>query len=86
MPHVEAHVQKTCFSCVHWKKQDRAAVLWEIEPPDEYECEIWQIERQWIDPQAVIDAAYRGPKKKAEAIAKQCPNFYPVNISQQVQK
>lgn len=75
MSHIETHFQKTCFTCAHWKQRDHGVVLWEIEPPDEYECEIWQIERHWLNPQAVIDAAFLGSDQKAEAIAQQFPSF-----------
>lgn len=80
MSSVETHSQKTCFGCTHWRRQDVSTILWEVHPPSEYECDIWQIERQWTEPQAVIGAAVLGPNKKAEAIAQQCPSFDPTSI------
>lgn len=68
--------QKSCHNCCHWQKVDLRVVLWEVAPPPEYECGIWEeIYKQLPDPQAVIDAAYVSSTAKAQEIAAQCPSF-----------
>ena len=70
---------QSCQNCLHWKKQDNRAVFWTGTPPADYGCEIRDIEQQWLDPRAIVEAAVSsspGAEERAHAaIAAQCPSF-----------
>ena len=67
---------QSCQNCLHWKKQDNSAVFWTGTPPADYDCEVRDIERQWPDPRAIVDAAVsRLPGAKERVIAAQCPSY-----------
>lgn len=72
---VEKKCEKACTNCAHYQKVDLSKTLWDFSPPPAYECEISNIEKQWADIQAIIDASLISPQAKLQEIGKQCPRY-----------
>lgn len=68
---------RSCQKCIHFEKQDIESILWDFEPPNEYECEIQDIEKTWSNKQMIIEASFKQPYPdfKLNVIASNCPSF-----------
>jgi hypothetical protein len=73
---MEKMMKQSCSNCQHWQYQDVGKILWENEPPEDYDCDLHVDLREICsDIGAIVNAGRVSVQAKREAIACQCSEY-----------